>query len=629
MPVSPACPRRSCRRSSRSSTAPGWASWRSARATGGSGSADRRRGRRGRRGRRAPRAPAIRRPRGRLVPPPSRPLPRHRATRTARSPRRRPSAPSAPSRRSAAGSARATGSPWWTCWASRRTSWRRSTGSSWRSSPAPATRWSTARRWRWSREPVITDGRRRATARGRGCLTMINRVLIANRGEIALRILRACRTMGIEAVVAYSEADRTSLPALLADEAICIGPGGRQALLPLGPRDHLRGHGHRLRRHPPGLRVPLRGRRVRRCRPGARPHLHRAVGAASSSASRPRRRPAGCWPRTACPRSRAPGCSRTSSRRSRRRSAIGYPVLIKPSAGGGGKGMRMVRSPRELAAVLPICRSEAKAAFGDDALYLEKWLEDNRHVEIQVAVDRFGYGVHLWERDCSVQRRHQKILEESPVPGDDPDRAPGARRARDQGGGRRGLREHGHARVPRGRRGQRLLHRDQLPDPGGAPGHGDADRHRPRGHSRSGSPPASPWASPRRTSRSAATPSSSGSTPRTRCTTSGPAPGPSSATTRRAGPGSASTPTPTPATRSRRTTTRSWASSSVWGPTREAAIARGRAALDELVIEGVVTNTAIHRALLASEPFLEGRFTTNLLDRIGSAAFLAGEERAS
>ena len=95
---------------------------------------------------------------------------------------------------------------------------------------------------------------------------------------------------------------------------------------------------------------------------------------------------------------------------------IGYPVLIKPSAGGGGKGMRMVRTPRELEAALKICRSEARAAFGDDSLYLEKWLEDNRHVEVQVAVDRFGHGVHLGERDCSVQRRHQKILEEAPTP---------------------------------------------------------------------------------------------------------------------------------------------------------------------------------------------------------------------
>ncbi len=95
---------------------------------------------------------------------------------------------------------------------------------------------------------------------------------------------------------------------------------------------------------------------------------------------------------------------------------IGYPVLVKPSAGGGGKGMRMVRTPRELESVLKVCRSEAKAAFGDDSLYLEKWLDENRHVEVQVAVDRYGHGVHLGERDCSVQRRHQKILEESPTP---------------------------------------------------------------------------------------------------------------------------------------------------------------------------------------------------------------------
>src|SRR4029078_2099666 len=95
---------------------------------------------------------------------------------------------------------------------------------------------------------------------------------------------------------------------------------------------------------------------------------------------------------------------------------IGYPVLVKPSAGGGGKGMRMARTPRELESVLKVCRSEAKAAFGDDSLYLEKWLDENRHVEVQVGVDRYGHGVHLGERDCSVQRRHQKIIEESPTP---------------------------------------------------------------------------------------------------------------------------------------------------------------------------------------------------------------------
>jgi len=95
---------------------------------------------------------------------------------------------------------------------------------------------------------------------------------------------------------------------------------------------------------------------------------------------------------------------------------IGYPVLIKPSAGGGGKGMRLVRTAREMESAVKVSRSEAKAGFGDDALYLEKYLDDTRHIEIQVAIDRFGNAIHLGERDCSVQRRHQKIIEEAPSP---------------------------------------------------------------------------------------------------------------------------------------------------------------------------------------------------------------------
>jgi acetyl-CoA carboxylase biotin carboxylase subunit len=94
----------------------------------------------------------------------------------------------------------------------------------------------------------------------------------------------------------------------------------------------------------------------------------------------------------------------------------GYPVLLKPSAGGGGKGMRLVRSPREMETSLPLSRSEAQAAFGDDSVYFEKWIEESRHVEVQVLIDRHGNGVHLGERDCSVQRRHQKIIEEAPSP---------------------------------------------------------------------------------------------------------------------------------------------------------------------------------------------------------------------
>jgi acetyl-CoA carboxylase biotin carboxylase subunit len=94
----------------------------------------------------------------------------------------------------------------------------------------------------------------------------------------------------------------------------------------------------------------------------------------------------------------------------------GYPVLLKPSAGGGGRGMRLVRSPREMETSLPLARSEAQAAFGDDSIYFEKWIEESRHVEVQVLVDQHGNGVHLGERDCSIQRRHQKIIEEAPSP---------------------------------------------------------------------------------------------------------------------------------------------------------------------------------------------------------------------
>ena len=245
---------------------------------------------------------------------------------------------------------------------------------------------------------------------------MFRKVLIANRGEIALRVLRACRTLGVEAVVAYSEADRESLPVGLADEAICIGPAEAQrsylsapavisAALVTGCDAIHPGYG--FLSEDEGFAEVVAAHDMTFIGPPANV-LERFASKAGT------RQLLGAHGLPTIPGS--DGMLRDDIHALAEAERIGYPVLVKPSAGGGGKGMRMVRTPRELESVLKVCRSEAKAAFGDDSLYLEKWLDENRHVEVQVAVDRYGHGVHMGDRDCSVQRRHQKILEEAPTP---------------------------------------------------------------------------------------------------------------------------------------------------------------------------------------------------------------------
>ena len=245
---------------------------------------------------------------------------------------------------------------------------------------------------------------------------MISKILIANRGEIAVRILRGCRDLGIPAVVAYSEADRESLAVKLADEAICIGPAEAR-------RSYL---------NQPAL---ISAAMITGC-----DAVHPGYGFLSEDATfaeactahdltfigpRPEvlerfaskyavRRMLAANGLPTVPGSRG---IVTDLRDALDQAAeTGYPVLLKPSAGGGGRGMRLVRSPREMETTLPLARSEAQAAFGDDSIYFEKWIEESRHVEVQVMVDRHGNGVHLGERDCSVQRRHQKIIEEGPSP---------------------------------------------------------------------------------------------------------------------------------------------------------------------------------------------------------------------
>ncbi len=245
---------------------------------------------------------------------------------------------------------------------------------------------------------------------------MFRKILIANRGEIALRILRACRTVGAEAVVAYSEADRELLAVQLADEAICIGPADARrsylsapavisAALVTGCDAIHPGYG--FLSEDEGFADVVAAHGLTFIGPSAAV-LERFASKAGT------RELLGGYGLPIIPGSN--GMLRDEMHALGEAERIGYPVLIKPSAGGGGKGMRMVRTPRELEAAMRVCRSEAKAAFGDDSLYLEKWLDENRHVEVQVAIDRFGHGIHLGERDCSVQRRHQKIIEEAPTP---------------------------------------------------------------------------------------------------------------------------------------------------------------------------------------------------------------------
>jgi acetyl-CoA carboxylase biotin carboxylase subunit len=245
---------------------------------------------------------------------------------------------------------------------------------------------------------------------------MFNKVMIANRGEIAVRILRACRDLGVPAVVAFSEADRDTLAVRMADEAICIGPAEARksylnqpavvsAALIAGCDAVHPGYG--FLSEDAGFAEVCAAHDLHFIGPRA------AVLEKFGSKYAVRRMLAANGLPT------VPGSAGilTDLRDAlEQATAAGYPVLLKPSAGGGGRGMRLVRSPREMETSLPLARSEAQAAFGDDSVYFEKWIEESRHVEVQVLIDQHGNGIHLGERDCSIQRRHQKIIEEAPSP---------------------------------------------------------------------------------------------------------------------------------------------------------------------------------------------------------------------
>lgn len=244
---------------------------------------------------------------------------------------------------------------------------------------------------------------------------MFRTILIANRGEIALRVIRACREMGIRSVIAYSEADRDSLPVRMADDRVCIGPGqGSKSYLNIpnimsaalisGAEAIHPGYGFLSENMsfseicqemdiafigPPPQAMAIMGDKV-------------SARAAMTEAGLP------LLPGTSVLRTFAEGLEAIEK--------VGFPLMLKAVAGGGGRGIRLVNRREEFERTFLLAQNEAREAFRDDGIYLERYLPRARHIEIQVLLDHYGHGVHLGERNCSCQRRNQKVLEEAPSP---------------------------------------------------------------------------------------------------------------------------------------------------------------------------------------------------------------------
>ncbi len=247
-------------------------------------------------------------------------------------------------------------------------------------------------------------------------MRLFSKILIANRGEIALRIIRACRELGISTVAVFSEADRYSLHVRFADEAICIGPpSSKESYLNI-PRILAAAEVTSADAIHPGYGFLAENAQFAEiCLTsglqfiGPKPEMITAMG--DKSLAKETMRKAGV---PVVPGS--DGVLKNVDDAKRLAHEIGMPVIIKASAGGGGRGMRIVRNESEVENSFQTARNEAKAAFGNPDVYMEKYLEEPRHVEIQVLGDMYGNVIHLGERDCSVQRRHQKLIEESPSP---------------------------------------------------------------------------------------------------------------------------------------------------------------------------------------------------------------------
>ncbi len=243
-----------------------------------------------------------------------------------------------------------------------------------------------------------------------------SKVLVANRGEVALRVIRACKEMGIRTVGVFSEADSESLHVRLADESVCIGPPASvksylnmpniiSAALVTGAEAVHPGYGFLAENAAFAKACSDSGLTF----VGPGPEAIERMGDKAVARSTMMDAGVPCVPGSEGPVSAEKEALSFAGE-------VGYPVVIKASAGGGGRGMRVVRDPVELASNLDAARAEAAAAFGNNEVYIEKYLSKPRHVEIQVLADTHGNAVYLFERDCSIQRRHQKLVEESPSP---------------------------------------------------------------------------------------------------------------------------------------------------------------------------------------------------------------------
>ena len=247
-------------------------------------------------------------------------------------------------------------------------------------------------------------------------LYMIRKVLVANRGEIAIRVMRSCYEMGIRSVAVYSTADRLSRHVLFANEAECIG--GAQSSDSYLNIDHIleAAHKHQVDAIHPGYGfLSENSEFARRCEAegfvfiGPRPETMDLMGDKISARQTMIKAGVPVVPGTEEPLKSAEEAVEVARK-------IGFPVMLKASMGGGGKGMRLIEREEDVVEMYNAARGEAKSGFGDDTVYIEKFVEEPHHIEFQILGDKHGNVIHLYDRECSVQRRHQKVVEESPSP---------------------------------------------------------------------------------------------------------------------------------------------------------------------------------------------------------------------